>query len=93
MYKIAGLAVAILAASFYVWSLKGDIESLESKNSNLKSKLEVCKSAVDAKKFEAKWSEEFSRAYELNISDIEETGVEVENSTQNDSGTVYYDTF
>ena len=96
MYKIVGLIGAILATEFYVWVLKTEIEDLKSKTSNLKKELEVCKSSSEAKEFEAKWSEEFRKAYNLNISDIEEKiGAEIEkNSTQNDSGEpVYSDSF
>ena len=95
MYKMASIALAALLLIGFIVMQQLKIDTLDIKNNSLKSKLKVCKSLNGAKEFEIKWASEFSRVYDLNISDIENPkGLEDEKiSTQSDSNISYSDTF
>ena len=93
MYKlIAQIAIIGLFAG-YTYMQRQDIESLELKNSNLQEQLKVCKSENKAKEFEQKWSEEFSKVYDLNSTALEATGVEDEETIKSGPNSTFTDTF
>ena len=94
MYKMVSIVLAALLLIGFIVMQQLKIDILDIKNNSLKSKLKVYKSSNGAKDFELKWASEFSRIYDFNISDIEDTGAEIENnSTQSDSNISYSDTF
>ena len=62
MYRVGAIAIFASVVIGFIVIQKMSIDTLEVKNRTLKKELATCKSAVEGRDFEAKWSEEFSEA-------------------------------
>jgi len=82
------VAVAIIFATVGAfWLQDKELKTAKIKAKNLQVELQQCKSENEAKRFELKWSEEFSNSLNLNT----EAGYEETNKTN--SNTTFYDSF